>query len=87
MVASQRFSQWLNGLGHGKVVFKSDQEPSIIDVLRLIRGQRIKATEEIAINVGSLRRMENEWEAALIVLESSPVGESKSNGAIENAIK
>ena len=55
----------LASLGHPELIFKSDNEPSIValkEAVKLERGERI-------------------------VMENSPVKESKSNRAIENAIQ
>ena len=77
----------MEGLGHGKLILKSDQEPAIVDLQKTTREERMKTMEEIARNARSIRGLEDEWEFPAMTLENSPVGESKSNGAVENAME
>ena len=67
------------GLEGADVVFKSDQENSIKDVLNNIAQRRSAASKlEAADEVVSVTRT---------IHESSPVGSSQSNGFIERAIQ
>ena len=79
--------QWLNGLGHGKAICKSDQEQAIVDLVETARADRMTIMEEIVKNIQSIRGFEDENELPPAVMEHSLVGGSKSNGAVENATK
>ena len=87
MIVACRSGQWIHGLGHGKIILKSEQEPAIVDFASITREEIINAMEDIARNARSVRGMEAEWQSPSLVIEHPPVGESKSKGAVENAIK
>ena len=82
-----RLGRWINCLGHGEVILKSDQEPSIIDLSKIVREEGIKAMDDIVTSVASVGGMDDKREPVSMVIENSPVDESKSNGAIEGSIR
>ena len=63
--AIKRSSEVFKYLGHNKVIYRSDQEPAILDLKDRVKNEVSLFTE--------------------VVLESTPVGDSQANGAIENA--
>ena len=67
-------------------MLNSDQEPAITYLQKITKQARAKALHEIIEHIKSIRGMDDEIEQPSIVLGSSPVGESKANGAVENAI-
>ena len=78
---ASRVAEDIAAWGYGKIVLKSDQEPSMLEVVdetaKRLRRELLEATS-IAIK---------EKRVPVTILESSPVGESASNGAIEVAIQ
>ena len=87
LTVAQRGCQWIGNLGCGRIVLKADQGPAITDLQKRPREDRIKAMDEVATNIRSLRGVEGEWATPPVVPGHSPVGGSNSNGAIENTIK
>ena len=77
----------MNRLGHGKVILKNCQEPAIVHLQRQVREEGLKASGDVAKNVRFVRGLEDEVAVPLVVLENSPKGEPRFNGATENAIK
>ena len=75
----------INSIGAPKIIIKTDQEPAIIDVQREVRKQLWDEVIRIAEEVRDLRGESNSGPRQ-VILENSPVGESQSNGFIENRI-
>ena len=75
-------------VGYARCVLKSDQEPAIIDVATEVKRQLWDELQEFTRNVktNSGRVEVSELTEPQVVLEQSPVGESSSNGRVENAI-
>ena len=76
---SERISRVLKFLGYAKVILKSDQEPSIMDVM--VEAKR-KIWDDLRLFGEKIALLGVE-----IVRQHSPVGESQANGAVENAIQ
>lgn len=73
--AAQRFANDLKWMGYGRIFWKSDQEPSIIalrDRVKEYCGAAVTGMCPEKMGIGN---------------EESPVGESRSNGEVENAVK
>lgn len=83
---ARRVAQWVNGFGYGRCVIKSDQEPAIADMQYSEMQERPRSLEEVWIHVRSTMGNDDE-DGNIVALEHSFVGGSKSNGAVENAIK
>ena len=83
----------LDSLGYGwtKVIIRSDQEYSIVDVKNKLRLARWSEFEKIVRQVTEQRTAKTdvirEDLGPVTILEESPVAESSSNGAAENAIR
>ena len=79
------------GYGWTRVLIRSDQEPALLDVKRQVREERWKEFEHVVAEVVATRKATTEVVRAdlgpVTILEESPVGESSSNGAAENAIR
>ena len=77
---SERICKIVTFLGYAKLVIKCDQEPALNDVMYQSKKKIWNDIEEykrgIVANLGGQ-----------IVIRNSPVGESQSNGAVENAIQ
>ena len=58
MANSQKVCRWMPGFGYGKIIMKSDQEPSINGLLRVAGEDGMKVVEELTKNVRSLTGME-----------------------------
>ena len=84
---AQRVVQWINGLGHGKVMFKSDKEPSIIDLQRALKIERQQAIEDMTKHMRAMSGFDDELEDVDVVTENSPVGNPQSNDVVENAVR
>ena len=86
---AHRACQWSDGIGHNKMVLKANQELAITDLQKTNEEKRTKAFNEILVHIKSIRGMEDEIEIGTfpMVIENFPVGESQSNGAVENAIR
>ena len=86
---TQRVAKIISSLGYRDVVIKCDQEPAIKDLQRDIREEVWKelkqAAEDIKESKGDGRVIVENGDS--LMLESSPVGESQSNGVIERAIQ
>ena len=89
----KRLTEDLDSLGYGwtKVIIRSDQEYSIVDVKNQLRLARWTEFEKIIRQVTEQRRAKTEVVredlGPVTILEESPVAESSSNGAAENAIR
>ena len=83
----------LDSLGYGwmKIVIRSDQEPSIVDLKKGIRQARWNEFEDVLREIKQHRKgktdIEREHLGPTTILEESPVAESSSNGVAENAIR
>ena len=94
MLGSSKLSQVIsiiNSVGSPKVIIKSDQEPSMIDIQMETRKELWSEVIKIMSDVNDVKegkvKMENmKCTGCEVILENSPVGESQSNGYIENGI-
>ena len=82
----------INSVGSPKVIIKSDQEPSMVDIQMETRKELWAEVLKIMNDVKDVKegkvKMENmKCTGGEVILENSPVGESQSNGYIENGIK
>eukprot|EP00973_Karenia_brevis_P009811 1326112-Karenia_brevis.AAC.1 len=83
----------LDSLGYGwtKVVIRSDQEPALVDVKEDLRRARWEEFEHVMEQVEATRKARTEIIkqelGPVTLLQESPVSESQSNGAAENAIR
>lgn len=83
---AQRVAQWVGGFRHSKIIIKINQEPAIAELMKTSREQLIKALEEVSAHVRAILGIEDAKEQS-IAPEHLPVGESTSNGTIENVIE
>jgi len=77
---SKRIAEIVNWLGYTKVVFKTDQEPAIKDVMH-------DAKTKIWKDMDAFHEQVKTHCACQITVLHSPVGESQANGVVENAIQ
>ena len=70
----------IEAMGYGRIILKSDQEVSITELQSELKYERERLMKEVGEKVKMIRN-------AITILENSPVGESKANGDIENAIQ
>ena len=69
-----------------RVGLETDQEPAIVESMRVSREERLNAFGEMSAHIRAFRVLEDDGQDA-VVFEHSPVGGSTSNGAIEIVIK
>ena len=77
-------------MGCPKIVLKTDQEPAMIALQKEIRKELWQEITDIMNKLAESRKNTDELNkkpGGVIILESSPVGESQSNGIVERAIK
>ena len=77
---SKRIAEIANWLGYTKVVFKTDQEPAIKDVMH-------DAKTKIWKDMDAFHEQVKNYCACQITVLQSPVGESQANCVVENAIQ
>ena len=65
---------------------KSDQGFAIVELQYDIKEERARTLDEVGIHVQSVMGNDDNDED-IVVIEHCPVGESESNGAVENASK
>ena len=75
------------GLEGADVVFKSDQEPALKDLLNTIAARRTATSKIEKFDKDEAPGGGGGQAAGRIIHESSPVGSSQSNGMIERAIQ
>ena len=77
---AKRCYQWIEGLGYPKVIIKSDNEPSIVALVKDIMACRAEhRTTEVQDEAEEQTIMD-------MIPENSEVGESQSNGMVERAV-
>ena len=76
--AAKRLTQDILWFGYPRVIWKSDQEPSIVSLRELVQ-QMLGTAVDIAGQAGNQR--------VGVGFEESAVGESKSNGSAENVVQ
>ena len=76
----KRVTEVIKRLGYAKIMLKSDQEPAIKDIGNKTRDRAWKDIEELQKEI-------QEGCGGQVAIQHSPVGESSSNGAVENAIQ
>ena len=64
---AQRVVQWINEIGCGKFILKSDQEPATRDVQLVTKEEIIIAMEEISIHVRSLVKTNDSEEHIMVI--------------------
>ena len=75
------------GLEGADIVFKSDQEPALKDLLNNIGARRSAKSKIEQIEVEDVPAGCGQEAVGRTIHESSPVGSSQSNGFIERAIQ
>ena len=88
----RRIIETIDSIGSPKIIIKTDQESAIIEVQKEVRKElwneliaMIKKVKEV--KEGSDEDSGYKIPGGEVILENSPVGESQSNGFIENAIR
>ena len=88
----KRVIEVINSVGSPKIIIKSDQEPAIVDLQKDVRKELWNEIIEITkqakgIKEGKIKDDFIKPTGGEVILENSPVGESQSNGFIENGIR
>ena len=60
MTVSSRVGQWINGLGHGPMICKTDQEPAIVDLMIASGEGSLRALEDMPAHMRAIGRMGDE---------------------------
>ena len=77
---SKKIAGIISRLGYSKIVMKSDQEPSIKDVM-------FEAKKKVWHDIEKFQEDAKAECSCQVVIQHSPVGESQANGMIENCIQ
>ena len=72
-------------MGHGKIILQCDQEFAIVDLQAAIANEMIQMLDQVMKQTRNVRGLGAEIDDVNVVVENPPVGESQSNGAVENA--
>ena len=83
---AQRVVQRTNEIGYWKFVIKFDPGLVIRYLQQVTKEESMKTLEDRSKHIKSLMGVDN-GEDNIVVIEASPVVESKPNGAVENTIK
>ena len=83
-LVSEKLSEWMANVGHAKIIIKRDQEPAIVEVHDAIPRERANDLRAIMKNTAAIRGFNDQMQ---ILPENPPVGQSQSNGVVENSIK
>lgn len=79
-IVVKRIAEIIEGLGHMKVVIKTDQGAGLVEAEKRVRDRLHQTAESITAESSDMG-------LGHVVLQSSPIGEPQSNGAAENAIQ
>ena len=77
---SKKLFDIVNMLGYSKIVLKSDQEPAIKDLM-------YEAKKKVWQDINLFQEGIKAQCTCQVTIQHSPVGESQSNGVVENAIQ
>ena len=85
----ERIVKNIDGLGYGRIIVKSDQEPAMKDLTEEVREKRWADMHGLMAAVKVMRDAETTIDLTNgeTVVEHSPVASSQSNGFIERAIQ